>query len=348
LKSQEIAHPKEWIELSTLMEQVSLDPKILLSDFDGDGIRDFTLSTSGAQLVLSAEDDDWDNDGTPNLIDKDWGNHKFEIDKVTAKTITNKFDVRGVEASDLLKSLDEMNINLIPDRELKHDLLLLNVIHNTLKYAGIEKGKLRFIRLSKAKVQYGKKVYFAFNPASLTIDIYQEALLKHFNEVHSKYYSKSSVEDVLKGYLLPLLYHSLAHELVHAMDLPVREMAKNDGWTFNLQNTGSKYLKNNRLDRKKISELMNNTRYKAHTPDEWVALYRKAGKGFLVKKGLPSFYALQKPSEWVAEKVSMCFLRRVFPNSVTAKGSAGYEALLGVNPSSVTKEFCSNYFANLK
>ena len=164
-------------------------------------------------------------------------------------------------------------------------------------------------------------------------------------EMHEKHYSQKTKAELVKGYLLPLLYHSLAHELVHSMDLNIKKIAQSVGWAFEERPTGSKYLTQKRLKRKVIASTFENTSFRGKSVREWIDLYKKGGESFLINEQLPSLYSLEKPSEWVAEAVSMCFIRKVFPKSVSEEGSKGFEKLLGINPSSMDEKFCKDYFS---
>ena len=346
LDKERIATPKEWEELSSLMKKVGLDDRILLSDFDGDGIRDFTASTGGGKLFLSAEDDDWDADGVANLLDSSWGSVAFDIQKVSSHKITNNFNLRGVDAQEILAKLAGMKIEMLETDKNTYDLLLLKVILDVLSKTNLKNEQVRAFRVATPKLRYGKQVFFAYNPASLSVDIYWKDLMEHYQFVREKAYSESSEEQVLRGYLLPLLYHSIAHELVHAMGLPERELARKDGWTFTEQKYQGKYLASSRLARKVITDVLQEEKYKGKDYQQWRSA--KTLPGFLFQEKIPSIYALSKPTEWIAEKVAMCFLRLNYPDSGKKQVALQYEALLGINPASVDQEFCSAYFTGQK
>ena len=52
---------QEYQTLKKLCQKNNIPLAIINSDFDQDGVRDFTLSTMGNKLIISAEDQDWDN-----------------------------------------------------------------------------------------------------------------------------------------------------------------------------------------------------------------------------------------------------------------------------------------------
>lgn len=346
LDKEKIATPKEWQELSSLMKEAGLDERILLSDFDGDGVRDFTASTGGGKLFLSAEDDDWDADGVANLLDSSWGSAAFDIQKASTRKVTNLFNLQGVDAQKILGKLSAMKIAMLETDTKRYDVLLLKVILDVLSKTNLTNEQVRAFRIATPKLRYGKQVYFAYNPASLSVDIYWKDLIEHYQLVRKKGYSESSDEQVVRGYLLPLLYHSIAHELVHAMGLPERELARKDGWTFNEQKYHGKYLLSSRLARKVITDVLQEERYKGKDYQQWGSV--KKPPGFLFQEKIPSLYALSKPTEWIAEKVAMCFLRLNYPDSGEKQIALQYEALLGINPASVDQEFCSAYFTGQK
>lgn len=345
LAPSEVAIPKEWAELTSLMESAGLNPNILLSDFDKDGIRDFTVSTSGALTIISAEDDDWDNDGVLNLVDSTWSDSVFEVKKINKDQISNIFDVQNVSIEKTLSEIQNKGITLLSREGLSHDLLILKIFKDVLSYVKQADVDVRFLRVTKPLFTYGKQVYFSYRPSSQTIDIYLDELVQKFNEMHEKHYSQKTKAELVKGYLLPLLYHSLAHELVHSMDLNIKKIAQSVGWAFEERPTGSKYLTQKRLKRKVIASTFENTSFRGKSVREWIDLYKKGGESFLINEQLPSLYSLEKPSEWVAEAVSMCFIRKVFPKSVSEEGSKGFEKLLGINPSSMDEKFCKDYFS---
>lgn len=345
LAPSEVAIPKEWAELTSLMESAGLNPNILLSDFDKDGIRDFTVSTSGALTIISAEDDDWDNDGVLNLVDSTWSDSVFEVKKINKDQISNIFDVQNVSIEKTLSEIQNKGITLLSREGLSHDLLILKIFKDVLSYVKQADVDVRFLRVTKPLFTYGKQVYFSYRPSSQTIDIYLDELVQEFNEMHEKHYSQKTKAELVKGYLLPLLYHSLAHELVHSMDLNIKKIAQSVGWAFEERPTGSKYLTQKRLKRKVIASTFENTSFRGKSVREWIDLYKKGGESFLINEQLPSLYSLEKPSEWVAEAVSMCFIRKVFPKSVSEEGSKGFEKLLGINPSSMDEKFCKDYFS---
>lgn len=345
LAPSEVAIPKEWAELTSLMESAGLNPNILLSDFDKDGIRDFTVSTSGALTIISAEDDDWDNDGVLNLVDSTWSDSVFEVKKINKDQISNIFDVQNLSIEKTLSEIQNKGITLLSREGLSHDLLILKIFKDVLSYVKQADVDVRFLRVTKPLFTYGKQVYFSYRPSSQTIDIYLDELVQEFNEMHEKHYSQKTKAELVKGYLLPLLYHSLAHELVHSMDLNIKKIAQSVGWAFEERPTGSKYLTQKRLKRKVIASTFENTSFRGKSVREWIDLYKKGGESFLINEQLPSLYSLEKPSEWVAEAVSMCFIRKVFPKSVSEEGSKGFEKLLGINPSSMDEKFCKDYFS---
>ncbi|MBC74909.1 MAG: hypothetical protein CME64_02750 [Halobacteriovoraceae bacterium] len=345
LEVNEVSSPSEWEELKALLEHANLNPQILLSDFDKDGIRDFTVSTSGAMIIISAEDEDWDNDGVLNLVDSSWSSFNYPVKIIDEGDISNRFNVQGVSANQLIKDLGKSGISLLAHDDLKHDLLILKVFGDILGYLKDGEANVKFLRTSKPLFKYGKEVYFSYRPSSRTIDIYVEDLIAKFKEMHQKHYSNKSQAELVKGYLLPLLYHSLSHEIVHSMQLPVEEMAQEGGWTFTREPLQSRYLNQKRLKRKMIHHTLKEQKFKNKTGREWLQEFRKEESDFLIKKGIPSLYSLEKPSEWLAEAISMCFMRKAFPHSKNKQGSRGFEKLLGINPSSVGQKFCKEYFS---
>ncbi|MEX1100154.1 MAG: hypothetical protein WEB87_07000, partial [Bacteriovoracaceae bacterium] len=352
LEPEDIASKSEWRNLQKLMAQAGLDERILLSDYDQDGIRDFSAATSANTLVITAEDDDWDNDGVFNLADKSWGASNFAI-KLNQGKVENQFHLQELDAKELFKKIESRGVKLIENSKNGFDLLLLKTISDTLSLADLDQEKLRFFRLASPKVKYGDQVFFAFNRSSLTVDIYIDELWEHFRRIHLKLYPDNTVAEVLKGYLLPLLYHSLGHELAHAMDLPVRELAKKDGWSFKTIKNNSKYLQAKRLSRKVIVDRLSQTTYKNKSLAWWEKereTHMKSSRGknkfesFLIKRGVPSFYALKNPSEWIAEKISLCFLRAVYPDTAKKETAFQYEQLLGINPLAFDGALCSKHF----
>lgn len=346
LNPKDIATKKEWSELESMAKEVGLAPSLLLSDYDQDGIRDFTLSSGASKIVLSAEDDDWDNDGIPNLSDNSLGESSYPSQIVEESQISNRFNLLNLDAKSLLSSLSKKNIQLLNPSGEKFDLLILKVISDALERAKIKPDQLRYFRISTPSVKYGKQVFFSYNATSLSIDIYLKDLLKHFSETKTKRFPNEEEAQVLKGYMLPLLYHSIAHELVHAMSPPFKDIARKDGWDFSDRAYLGKYLIKARLPRKMIKSTIENTRFKGKKSSELIKELQASPSvnQYLIKNQIPSLYALTSPSEWVAEKLSMCFIRSIYPDSNDPKKTEQYISLLGINPLLKDQKQCGDYF----
>lgn len=346
-----IATKEEWEKLKSIMRRAKLSPDILRLDYDKDGIRDFTLSSNGSLLVISAEDDDWDNDGEPNLSDKSWGDKKFKISEVRATDVGNRFNISSLKADNLLKEISKHNVKLLGKDGMKFDLIHLKAISEVLKKVRLKKNQLRYFRLATPDVKYGKEVYFSYNPSSLSVDIYLNELNTHYKSIKTSRFRKETDEKVLKGYFMPLLGHSIAHEVAHAMEEEMRKVASSDGWEFNVIKTNGKYLTSSRLERKKITETLVDFTFRGKDSKTWNPKYEiiklnngESVKSFLVREGIPSAYSLKMPKEWFAEKLAMCFIRIAYPDSKTKDKAWQYEALLGINPASVNDSFCSKYY----
>ena len=315
-------------EVMEIIKKANIDQDLLASDFDGDGIRDFTISKNGRTVVIAAEDNDWDNDGVNNLIDLSLGS--ANISNKTIKKISNTFNTQASE-SEILQKLKQEKINLLSKES---DLLVLEVLVKLLALEEFKKTKLENIAFTEPTITYGKNVYFSYVTQSKTLEVYFNKLMKHVLERKKNIFKDNSLDQIVTGYLIPLLVHSISHELAHSLEIDETKIAKMHNWTFDEKQYEGKYLKEHRLAEKVIYKIKQNYRYKKLSFGEWMSLVEnhKGKKPFILKKNIPSLYALKNPSEWFAEAKAMCIFRKVYPRSSDVKYVTDYIESLGINP----------------
>jgi hypothetical protein len=361
----------EWKSMEVILKKHKINPKILFSDLDKDGIRDFTLSTSGSVVVLSAEDNDWDNDKIPNLLDSSIGSENLFIIKNDTKKFDNIYNTKGIDIDKAIAILKGKGYSLISTSDVNHDLLLVKVLSEVIQKMQIPKGSLSTINATKAKVQFGKKVFFSYIPQSKSLEIYPEELYRFLINKKNKEFRSVPFKKFLDGVIIPILIHSFAHELGHAYNTDFLKIAKKSGWSWQDETINSKYLNSFRnkviLDVKyedmsykdwlldhqlyvnSINELVNmklsDKEFSEKAKDlKW---YQKiSGKeqqyqvSYLVHNKIPSLYSLSSPKEWMAEIYAACVFQSFYPNSIKRSESIRFELLMGFNPSSMEEGKC--------
>lgn len=367
--NEEITHLEK-----ILNDQYPMD--LILSDYDNDGIRDFTISQNRELVIISAEDPDWDNDGIPNLVDVTLGD--TQIAKMTELAISNLYSSKA-EKKDILKKIDS-RLQLINEENSSHDILVLEVFTHILKKINLNKFKLKFFNAKKAVVNYGEKVFFSYIKQSQAMEFYPQKFHEYIVNQYETKFKSVPIDKFVNSFIVPIIVHSLAHELAHAIDMDGYNILESNGWSWSIKPLHSKYLKKFRLPEKKLEELKTDIHFRGKALKKWLEIYdeyqaeiakllkekqmksiktssyymQNNGKliehklSFLSKLKLPSVYSLYKPDEWIAEMFSMCIYRSFYPNSKNELRSIELEHLLGINPSSASDSFCANFREYIK
>lgn len=374
---EQIASKKEWLDLEALSIEFKFNLDLLRSDFDKDGIRDFTLSRNGSIVVIAAEDNDWDNDGVVNLLDNSIGKKSlFKINN-KVKEVSNQYQTEGIDLIKIQNTLKKENLNLVEQNGAKHDILILKTLVEVIEKVNLTPNRIQTIIATKPSFQFGKQVFFSYIKQSKSLEIYPDLLFNYLQKKKSKEYQEAGLAQYIKGIVIPILIHSLAHEIGHAQATSILEVAKVKGWNWSETNNQSKYLTENRLPEKNINKILENLTYRGKKYEEWIkenqiylktvnALIREklsndnfiknAKKlkwftktknknkefqlSFLVSQKLASIYSLTNPQEWAAENFAACIFQKFYPNSIELDESVRYELLMGFNPSVVNGSDC--------
>jgi len=365
LSEMDLFTEKELVEIKGL-----ISPKYfpyLLSDFDKDGVRDFTLSSSNGLIVISSEDTDWDNDGKENFLDSTVGT-KEVAPKLRDIEYQNKY-ISNVEPLEVIESFQKkMNIHLLQEQGINHEILILEVFKSLADKKIIPIHGIKFIKAASPKISYGSNVFFSYINYTKTMEYYPNNLFNYIQNQFQNRFKDVTFKKYINSYVIPLIIHSLSHEIAHSLDFDINGLAVKNQWTFELTNYNGKYLKNFRHPLKIIADLKENIRFHGKNYKEWnddysayqtwLNLYFKnstdkerlkyleKSKYFVNKKSkrfdqkisyftannIVSVYSTKNMSEWFAENYAMCIFQKIYPNSQTNLRSVELEHLLGINP----------------
>jgi hypothetical protein len=322
----------ESTEIVSIVESVDLDSDLLLSDYDGDGIRDFTLSRGSESVIIAAEDSDWDNDGIDNLLDESLGD-KIIIRKFPKLIIDNNYLSQTI-SKDVLEWYAENNIHLSQGTGSNQEKLVLDVFKKLLKLKSFENNSVKHLRSVKSQISYGEKVFFSYIRQSQTIEYYPEKLLKYLDSIKKQHYQSYSSTEFITGYVLPLIIHSASHELSHSLPVDNYAVSKEFGWSWKEGPYKGKYLKAMRATSKKITTIREDYKYKNMQYSEWITKFNNylKQKDLLLDENLASIYSLQSPSEWFAENYAMCVFKEIYSEKYLLKSKEIFSKLLGINP----------------
>ena len=242
----------------------------------------------------------------------------------------DKVSVPAEKASNPEK-LKEKKINLLSQES---DLLVLEVLVKLLSLDEFTNTKVKNISFTEPKISYGKNVYFSYVKQSKTLEVYFNKLMTHILERKKNVFKENTLDQIVTGYLLPLLVHSISHELAHSLEVDEAMLAKKHKWSFSVTAYEGKYLKEKRINEKKINKIKTNYQYQQLSFQDWMSLVDsyKDKIPFILVKNIPSLYALKNPSEWFAEAKAMCVFRRVYPKSSSLDSVGDYIDSLGINP----------------
>lgn len=374
---KKLATKKEWEDLKKLAKRYDFNVDILRVDRDKDGIRDFTISTSPSQVIITAEDPDWDNDGVPNIIDSSIG--KDELFKISyAKLpLKNNYQTTGLDEAKILGFYSKIGLKLLESKGAKHDLLILKIFTEVLRKMKLDPKKLKFLHATKPSFTYGKQVFFAYVKGTKTIEIYPDKLHQYLAYKKENDFKGADARTYFNGYVTPLVIHSAAHEIAHSIPFDVYEFAKKNGWEWEEQKVKSKYAHAMRDKDRVIDVDRYNYKYVGLTYAQWLEQHKlylstvndylkKYPKdkeflekvkelkwytptdskqkeyqvSFLVNRKIPSLYAMSQPKEWIAELIASCVFRKFYPKSTEIKEAIRYELTIGLNPTVSPDELC--------
>ena len=372
IDEQKIATPSELSHLKSVVEK-KLPIELIFSDFDKDGIRDFTLSQNGEQIIISAEDSDWDGDGIDNIQDYTVGEHIVAAEEKT--TINNHYFSQS--SPDKVKEETENKLVLISKKGVHHELLVLEVMNEVLKKLNKQQFKIKYAVATKPSFSYGESVFFSYISQSKALEYYPEKLSAYLNKQYQEKFKGVKYDHFVNSYIVPLLIHSISHELAHSLEYDNEEsLGKEYGWDWKWTDYQGQYLKTHRMKEKIIHRIKTHITFRGKAYKEWMELNKKYAMevnsilkikdqkkkkklisnssflmknasssdehklSFLNKLNLVSLYSLNQPREWFAENYALCAYRIFFPNSIKALRSIELEHLLGINPKGVPLKFC--------
>ncbi len=363
LNENELFSKKEGEQVKEMIKN-KLNFQLLLSDFDADGIRDFTLSSHQNKLIISAEDTDWDNDGTPNLIDSTLGDFDLNIN-ISPVSIDNHFQSMSSQAK--VQAQLEKDFKLIQfDRN--HELLVLDVFTKVIKKLGKEKFNIRFLSASSSQMKKGNNSFFSYSKLTKVLEYDPKHLYEFIKREEKKRFPGVEFPLLIRSYVIPIILHSLLHEIGHATKTDQKEWSLKNDWAWIETEYIGKYLNSFREEVKEIKTYKENLNYKNKTFREWSDLYNeyikllnnkkrlvkgseeykewrkspyfvdipKLGESFQMSFSyrfkVPSLYALSSPEEFYAEVFASCYYPKFFPNVFNLKKAIETEHLIGLFP----------------
>jgi hypothetical protein len=368
----ELFSPNEKKEMDKITKGI-VNFEILLSDYDGDGIRDFTLSSSADGLILSSEDPDWDNDGKMNLIDETVGD--VIVAKLDREVRVNNNFLSQADKESILK-LVQKNVVLLQDNDVSHELLVLELFNTLTTKTPLGKNQIKIIKATTPSFSYGENVFFSYIKHTNVLEYYPVKLNEYINKEYQKRFYGVEFKKYINAYVLPLLVHSLSHEVGHSLGFEFNELTKKNGWSWSDRLYKGKYLIHFRHPLKKITQIKTELLFNGRDFKAWLKEYKsysrsinkilkeknlkkqvelaKKTKFFVKAKGsviehklsffaqynLPSIYALKNPSEWFAESYATCIFKLIYPKSSTQNRAIEIEHLLGFYPLATNEELC--------
>ena len=345
---------------------------LLLSDYDQDGIRDFTLSSNGKTLILSAEDTDWDNDGLDNLVDPILGTFRFQNSK-SVKLMNNYFSTQ--KGQKIVSRLSK-KFTLLSGDETPHEQLVLEVLEKILELKELEEVKIKYIVATKPKFSYGNNVFFSYVKHTQALEYYPRELSHYINQEFQKRFQGVDFKKIIEAFVLPIMVHSLSHEIGHSILQNELELAKELGWNWKEIPYKGRYLNTHRHPLKQINTINQEFLFRKKSLKEWKKSLTKFNKIFYEKKRLvkgskenndmkksafyqnikgldleykmsflyfgkiPSLYSIQKPEEYTAEVFAACIYQKLYPASKGIKRSIELEHLIGFAPGTVSEATC--------
>lgn len=332
---------RERKQLLELLAKNKLDERIINSDFDQDGIRDFTISTQGEILIIAPEDLDWDNDGVPNLEDTNLGVREI-ANFSDSLPLTNNY-LSQVSKSELVSSLKKQ-MKLIQEKDANHEVLVLEVMNQLLKKANLSAKNIHYLRASKLNLSQGKNNFFNYVSGARTLNYDSEKLFSFVQAQLQKNFKGADYKKFINSYIIPLIIHSMAHEIAHSLSFDIEELSREQGWSFKKVEIKSSYLRKAREVGFKRATVLTENRFRGKTHAQWLTMAEKSKDPlFLSSQNLLSLYSTYSPSEWFAEMYALCVFKKVYPKSAKRSESNRWIQLIGINPSAVSHEVCLSF-----
>lgn len=335
---KEIATEKELSHLLMLTKKFEVREEVLFSDFDKDGIRDFSVATFGDNLVISVEDLDWDNDGIENLLDETVS--ETQVAKLS-KTIpmTNNY-LSQTQMGTIVNTLKK-DIHFVQEAAMAHEFLVVEILSQLRNKINLPTKNIKFLRSANLNISVGQNNFFNYVKASKTLNYDPLKLKRYIDRQYKTNFKGAQFKQFINAYVIPLIIHSLTHEVAHSLDWDYFDLAKQSGWKYEKKTVKSLYLKNNREVLNKREEVFEDITFRGKTYTQWLKSYRtKKAKDYLTQNRLISMYATSNPNEWFAELFAMCQFRKIYPRSKHVEEARRYEQLLGINPSATSKKEC--------
>lgn len=347
---------KELSHMQSLIEG-KIPEALLYSDYDGDGIRDFTVSQNGELLIVSAEDPDWDNDGVSNL--KDTTLDKKVISQSRKLRVDNHYSSTA-NIEDIKTKLTK-KLTLLTDSDIGHELIVLELYLKLTERFKQQQFKVKHLVAKDPVFTYGENTFFSYVAQSESLEYYPKKLHKYINEKYQSRFKGADYNKFVNSFVVPLIVHSMGHELAHSLQIDEFPLAKKAGWSWSEKSYEGKYLAKARTPSKVIKTLRSQVKLHGKAYKDWIEDYDLYTKNmnkelkekpkkpihkfnFLATKKLPSIYAAAKPEEWFAEMYSMCLYQKIYPETLLSpKRSIELEHLLGINPLAPNKDFCLRF-----
>ncbi len=372
VKFKDILNKKESKELQRLLKDNEMNEGILFSDYDQDGIRDFTISQGGGKLVISAEDNDWDNDGVVNLLDKTVG--EIQIATIAKNQhIQNNFILRNTKAIDEKNKLSRRGIALTNEGQNRHDLLVLSIFNKILDSLPQSVFSVKTFSATTPKVSFGSKVFFSYIEQSQSIEFYPTKFYEYLLKQRKKRFAQATDSVFVNKFVSLVILHSLSHELAHSLKIEKKGFEEL-GLTWTEKKVTSTYLQKFRNPVKVLNVIKNNFEFQKTSfleiqkkfnsyQKDVKELYKDKPRldqakksswysgiegdseywlSFLAHHHIPSLYAMTNEKEWFAEMFSACFFQKVKSN-LDKKEGIRLEKLIGLYPLGTPKGFCKKY-----
>lgn len=374
---KQLATKKEWNNLKYLSKKYHFDLRILRLDMDKDGVRDFSISTSPNHVIISAEDDDWDNDKISNLFDTSIGNKDLFKISYSKSPVVNHFQTKGLNETKILEFFKKHKIKLLETKKAKHDIFILKIFSAVIDKMKLDMSKVRALHATEPSFTYGKQVFFSYVPASKVVEIYPKKLYQYLNSKKQNDFKGADARSFFNGFVTPLIIHSAAHELGHSVKFNIYNFAKKNGWKWKEEKLKSKYMISKRLKLKKLEINKYDYKYADLSYAQWLEQHKKYLKtvneylkkypknedflnkvkelkwytktdskakeyqvSFLVNRKIPSLYSMSQPKEWIAELIASCIFRKFYPKSMKTKEAIRLELTIGLNPTVPSRDFC--------
>ncbi|MAZ47158.1 MAG: hypothetical protein CME65_01260 [Halobacteriovoraceae bacterium] len=328
-------------QLQSLAIKAELDESILYSDFDQDGIRDFTLSEGANKIILAPEDADWDNDGVLNLEDSTLGKIKIAEFRGSVPLANNY--ISQVSPGELVKQL-KANLKFVQEDGYYHEVLVLEVLKQLIQKLSLPLKNIIFLRAASLNISKGDNNFFNYVKGVKTLNYDPKKLLSFVNSQRQRNFKGAQYKNFINSYLVPLLIHSLSHEVAHSLPYDYSALAEQMDWKTESGSIKSLYLKAAREEELRRTTFIESASFRGKTYKQWRELATKSNDPlFIEKEKLLSLYSTLNPSEWFAELYSLCVFQKVYPKSTKTSESKRWIQLLGINPAAATPEICLSF-----